>query len=108
MKLNFTVFMLAILVISVDISYSVKTKMTMKTQLLNLLNLGDGKAPSPPIVSSSYFLQKLYPGKEPIKYLEKSWTKMELKYFVVQGTNFYYGKNSLTRAIIEGINKYLK
>ncbi len=60
------------------------------------------KAPEAPTISDTYFLQKLYPGKEPIRYLETSSAKMLIKYFVVQGSTFYYGQDTLRRSIIEG------
>jgi len=57
---------------------------------------------SPPIESTHFWLQKFFPGKDPIKYLEQSWKKPEKKFFVLNNSSLYYGKNELTSAIIEG------
>ncbi len=57
---------------------------------------------SPPVSSQNFWLQKFYPGKEPILYLEKSWQKPVKKYFILNSKSFYFGLNEKTNAIIEG------
>ena len=104
MKLIFMVFMFLFFA-SIEVSLCLSSKTENKNKFLNLLsmkNTASGGPPSPATVSSSYWLQKLFSGKEPLQYLDQSDSSMNLKFFVVQGSNFYYGRNSLTRAIIQG------
>ena len=107
-----------LLIIAFDISLCLNNQLTSKVQLesQNLLSKSrrrfhkfEMKAElksdnTPPIIQANFWLQKIYPGLEPIMLLEKSSLEMQNKFFVVQGTSFYYGKSSLTRAIIEGNN----
>ena len=66
-------------------------------------NLAKNSVVAPPAIeSTTFWLQKFYPGKDPIKYLEESWKKPEKKYFVLNNSSIYFGKNELTNAIIEG------
>ena len=65
------------------------------SSLNNLLN-------NQSVESSTFWIHKFYPGRDPVKYLELSWKKPEKKYFVLNNQSIYFGRNELTNAIIEG------
>lgn len=106
MKLR-CVFLVIALFVSLDISYCLSNKITADKRIIDKLEdipepYTAGKEAPTPTISEAFFLQKFYAGKDPILFMQKSEKDAKLKYFVVQGSNFYYGENSLTRSIIQG------
>jgi len=95
-----------VLLITVDISICLNTNISTSSKFQNFAKIKNDRLLDPPsgapTIQATFWLQRIYAGIDAIKLIKQSQTDMQQKFFVVQGSNFYYGKNSLTRAIIEG------